>query len=146
MDGGVLPDETDARAAALASLDATVGELQEARGEDSAVIVTGVSQVAEPNRLLATIANFGTDDGHNLLDLPAERPGYLRLTDLTATILTLLDAPLPDTVTGTGARATEDRCPMGIGRRSSTTPTPGSWPPTWPPPPPSGSRCSCSSP
>lgn len=113
VDGGVLPNETDARAAALASLDATVGELQEARGEDSAVIVTGVSQVAEPNRLLATIANFGTDDGHNLLDLPAERPGYLRLTDLTATILTLLDAPLPDTVTGTGARATEDLLSYG---------------------------------
>lgn len=108
VDGGVLPTEPQSRAAALESLDATVGELQAARGEDSAFIITGVSQVAEPNRLLATIANFGTENGHNLLDLAAERPGYLRLTDLTATVLTLLDSPLPETVTGTAAGATED--------------------------------------
>jgi hypothetical protein len=108
VDGGVLPTGTESRANALASLDERIGELQAARGEDSAIIVTGVSQVAEPNRLLATVANFGTEDGHNLLDLPAERPGYLRLTDLTATILTLLDVPLPDTVTGAAAGATDD--------------------------------------
>jgi hypothetical protein len=108
VDGGVLPAQGDARTAALASLDTTVGALQDARGDDSAVIVTGVSQVAEPDRLLATIANFGDQDGHNLLDLPAERPGYLRLTDLTATVLTLLDVPLPDTVSGTAAGATDD--------------------------------------
>ncbi|MFC3495621.1 hypothetical protein [Glycomyces rhizosphaerae] len=108
VDGGVLPTEPQSRAAALESLDATVGELQAARGEDSAFIITGVSQVADPNRLLATIANFGTGNGHNLLDLAAERPGYLRLTDLTATVLTLLDSPLPETVTGTAAGATED--------------------------------------
>ncbi|GAA2155150.1 MULTISPECIES: hypothetical protein [Glycomyces] len=108
VDGGILPMETGSRADALADLDATVGELDAARGEDSAFIISGISQVAEPNRLLATVANFGDEDGHNLLDLPAERPGYLRLTDLTATILTLLDAPLPDTVTGTAAGAAED--------------------------------------
>ena len=108
VDGGVLPAASLARAAALAELDTTIGELQAARGDDSAVIVTGVSQVAEPNRLLATVANFGATDGHNLFDLPAERPGYLRLTDLTATILTLLDTPLPDMVTGTAARAADD--------------------------------------
>lgn len=108
VDGGVLPVEEQARAEALADLDAAVGELQAARGEDSALIVSGLAQVAEPNRLLATVANFGDEDGHNLLDLPAERPGYLRLTDLTATILTLLDSPLPDTTSGTAAGATAD--------------------------------------
>jgi hypothetical protein len=108
VDGGILPMETESRSAALEQLDATVGELQAARGESSVLIVSGIGQVAEPNRLLATIANFGTNDGHNLLDLPAERPGYLRLTDLTATILTLLDSPPPETVTGTAAGAAED--------------------------------------
>lgn len=109
VDGGVLPAAGEARTAALANLDSTVSELQEARGDDDAFIVTGVSQVAEPNRLLATIASFGQEDGHNLLDMPAERPGYLRLTDLTATVLTLLDAPLPDTVAGTAAGAADDQ-------------------------------------
>ncbi|MDA1360300.1 hypothetical protein O1R50_11745 [Glycomyces luteolus] len=108
VDGGILPVETQSRADALAQLDATVGELEAARGENSALIISGIGQVAEPDRLLATVANFGDEDGHNLLDLPAERPGYLRLTDLTATILTLLDSPLPDTVTGTAAGAAED--------------------------------------
>ncbi|GAA2149646.1 hypothetical protein [Glycomyces algeriensis] len=108
VDGGVLPAETISRTAALARLDATVGELRAARGEDSALIISGLSQVTEPDRLLATIANFGTEDGHNLLDLPAERPGYLRLTDLTATILTLLDSPPPENVTGTAAGAAAD--------------------------------------
>jgi hypothetical protein len=108
VDGGVLPTDPELREANLDALDATVGALAEARGDDAAIIVTGVSQVEEPNRLLATVANFGGNDGHNLLDLPAERPGYLRLTDLTATILTLLDAPLPDSVSGTAAGATAD--------------------------------------
>lgn len=109
IDGGVLPAEESARTEALKELDETVAAIDEARGDDSAFIVTGVSQVTEPDRLLATIANFGGTDGHSLLDLPAERPGYLRLTDLTATILTLLDAPLSDTVTGTAAGAAEDQ-------------------------------------
>lgn len=108
VDGGVLPVDPEQRQAALEALDASVAALDEARGGDSALIVTGVSQVAEPNRLLATIADFGTDDGHNLFDLPAERPGYLRLTDLTATILRLLDAPLPDSVSGTAAGGAPD--------------------------------------
>ncbi|WP_026923836.1 hypothetical protein [Glycomyces arizonensis] len=111
VDGGVLPDREAQRATALAALDSTVGDLMEARGGDSAFIVTGLSQTSEPKRLLATIANFGADDGHSLLDLPAERPGYLRLTDLTATILTLLDAPLPENVTGIAAGAVADTLP-----------------------------------
>ncbi|MCC3761533.1 hypothetical protein K3N28_00370 [Glycomyces sp. TRM65418] len=108
VDGGVLPTASAARTAALANLDDTVGALQDARGGDSALIVTGIGQVEEPDRLLATVAHFGDQDGHNLLDLPAERPGYLRLTDLTATVLTLLDAPLPDAVTGAAAGASGD--------------------------------------
>lgn len=108
VDGGVLPVEEQPRADALAELDVAVGALQAARGEDSALIVSGLAQVEEPNRLLATVANFGGEGGHNLLDLPAERPGYLRLTDLTATILTLLDSPLPETPAGTAAGATAD--------------------------------------
>jgi hypothetical protein len=108
VDGGVLPDDAAAREAALDDLDAAAGELRDARPEGAALVVTGISQTAEPNRLLATIANFGGEDGHNLLDLPADRPGYLRLTDLTATVLTLLDAPLPDTVEGAAAGATAD--------------------------------------
>lgn len=108
VDGGVLSSDAELRAAALDQLDATVAALDEARSGDSALIVTGISQTEEPNRLLAAVANFGSADGHSLLDLPAERPGYLRLTDLTATILTLLDAPLPDSVSGTAAGAAED--------------------------------------
>ncbi|WP_030159814.1 hypothetical protein [Glycomyces sp. NRRL B-16210] len=108
VDGGVLPTAEAARAAALDTLDATVGALQAARGGDSALIVTGIGQVEQPNRLLATVVNFDNRGGHNLVDLPAERPGYLRLTDLTATVLTLLDAPFPDTVTGTAAGVTAD--------------------------------------
>ncbi|GAB3229593.1 hypothetical protein GCM10027447_23070 [Glycomyces halotolerans] len=108
VDGGVLPTAEGPRQAALAVLDSIVGRLDQARGPDSAIIVTGISQNAEPNRLLAAIANFGGDDGHNLLDLPSERPGYLRLTDLSATILTLLGAPLPETVTGVSAGAAHD--------------------------------------
>ncbi|SDE04468.1 hypothetical protein [Glycomyces harbinensis] len=109
VDGGVLPVDAKARAAALADLDDTVGALDDARADGAALVVTGISQVAEPNRLLATVANFGGEDGHNLLDLPADRPGYLRLTDLTATILTLLDVQLSDTpVEGAAAGATSD--------------------------------------
>ncbi|MCH7229755.1 hypothetical protein L0U85_02610 [Glycomyces sp. L485] len=108
VDGGVLPSGEAERAAALASIDSTVGELRQARGEGSAIIVTGISQTREPNRLLATIANFGGEGDHNLLDLPTERPGYLRLTDLSATILALLDAPLPENVTGSSAGAVSD--------------------------------------
>ncbi|THV41366.1 alkaline phosphatase family protein [Glycomyces buryatensis] len=106
--GGVLADDETVRRADLEALDATIGAVQEARGESSAVIVTGLGQTTAPNRLLAAVANFGDEDGHNLLDLPAERPGYLRLTDVTATILTLLDAPLPDSVAGAAAGATDD--------------------------------------
>lgn len=113
VDGGVLPTDAEDRASALATLDATVGALDEARADGTALITTGVSQVDEPNRLLATVANFGTENGHNLLDLPADRPGYLRLTDLTATILTLLDAPLPDSAGGTAATATTDSLSYG---------------------------------
>ncbi|MCD0446924.1 hypothetical protein LO763_25210 [Glycomyces sp. A-F 0318] len=108
VDGGVLPVDPEARAAALDDLDDTAGALAAARADGAALVVTGVSQTAEPNRLLATVANFGAEDGHNLLDLPADRPGYLRLTDLTATVLTLLDAPLPDTVEGAAAGAAAD--------------------------------------
>ncbi|WP_026930268.1 hypothetical protein [Glycomyces tenuis] len=111
VDGGVLPIEESQRAAALTALDATVGELMDAREGDTALMVAGMSQTTEPNRLLAAIANFGGDDGHNLLDLSAERPGYLHLTDLTATILTLLDAPLPENVTGAAAGAVSDTLP-----------------------------------
>ncbi|MEU6857494.1 hypothetical protein AB0B28_01260 [Glycomyces sp. NPDC046736] len=108
VDGGVLPIDPQLRASALDRLDETVGSLQAARGENSALIVTGIGQVEEPNRLLAAVANFADQDGHNLIDLPAERPGYLRLTDLTATVLTLLGAPPPDTATGTAAGVTDD--------------------------------------
>lgn len=102
VDGGVLPEEPEAREASLGALDAVVGRLQESRPESSALFVTGISQTSAPNRLLATVAGFG-DEGHNLFDLPAERPGYLRLTDLTATILALLEAPRPETVPGVSA-------------------------------------------
>ncbi|THV29608.1 hypothetical protein [Glycomyces paridis] len=108
VDGGVLPTAENAREAALDDLDATVGALQEARGADSALIVTGIGQVEEPDRLLATVAHVEPTGGHNLVDLPAERPGYLRLTDLTATTLSLLDAPLPDTLAGIPAGVTAD--------------------------------------
>lgn len=111
IDGGVLPTGEAQRATALATLDATVGDLSDARGGDSALIVAGMSQTTEPNRLLAAAADFGADDGHNLLDLTTERPGYLHLTDLSATILTLLDAPLPENVTGTAAGAVSDTLP-----------------------------------
>lgn len=111
VDGGVLPAEEHPRAAALAALDAQVEALQSARAGGSALIVTGIGQVEQPNRLLATVIDTGGRGGHNLVDLPAERPGYLRLTDLTATILTFLDAPFPDTVTGTPAGVTADPLP-----------------------------------
>ncbi|GAB3654161.1 hypothetical protein [Glycomyces tarimensis] len=112
VDGGILPADESQREAALADLDETIGELREARTENSALIVTGISQTVEPNRLLAAVADFGGQDQHNLLDLPTERPGYLRLTDLTATILTLLDAPLPENVTGISAGAVSDTMPL----------------------------------
>jgi len=111
VDGGILPTGESQRAITLAALDSTVGDLVEARGEDTALIVTGMSQTVEPDRLLATVVNFGDGGGHDLLDLPAERSGYLRLTDLTATILTLLDAPLPENVVGVSADAVEDPLP-----------------------------------
>ncbi|WP_100443937.1 hypothetical protein [Glycomyces xiaoerkulensis] len=112
VDGGVLPIDRDVRETALTALDAVVGRLADARPAGSALIVTGISQTVEPNRLLATIADFGDDSGHNLLDLTAERPGYLRLTDLTATILSLLEAPPPETVTGLSAGAVPDSLPF----------------------------------
>lgn len=112
VDGGVLPTGAAQRTTALAALDATAGDLMEARVDGAAFIVTGLSQTPGPNRLLATIANFG-DHGHSLLDLAAERPGYLRLTDLTTTILMLLDAPLPEHVVGAAAGAVEDPLPYG---------------------------------
>ena len=108
VDGGVLPTSPADRETALAAVDDTVGRLDESRMESSALFVTGISQTDPPNRLLAAVAGFRGLEGHNLFDLPTERPGYLRLTDLTATILTLLEAPLPESVTGVPAGVTAD--------------------------------------
>ncbi|MFC4336157.1 hypothetical protein [Salininema proteolyticum] len=78
----------------LAELDALAGRLDEARSEGSALVVAGLGAADDRNRLQTLMIDSGGDNG--LLDTAGERPGHLKLTDLTATLIALLGSPQPD--------------------------------------------------
>ncbi|QSB03915.1 hypothetical protein [Natronoglycomyces albus] len=100
IDGGILPERGAARAAALAELDAMVGIAQEAAGENTALLVAGISQIGYPQHLLAMMLDLPDSDEPQQLMRPGGRPGYAHLTDLTPTLLAMLDAPGGETMTG----------------------------------------------
>lgn len=100
IDGGMLPEEANERATAMMDLDETVAVAQEAAGEDTAVLVTGVAQTSSDQHLLAAMLKLPHQDEPSQLMRPGGRPGYANLTDLTPTLLAMLGAPQGDTITG----------------------------------------------
>ncbi|WP_029768083.1 hypothetical protein [Haloglycomyces albus] len=102
IDGGEI-----AGAASLQAVDSMIGRVREARGPDTAVVVTGIGQTEDQNRLQALMIDQPhTSSG--LLDVAGEKPGYMKLTDLTPTVIALLGSPQPDYLRGHVAATVDD--------------------------------------
>ncbi|GGK37006.1 hypothetical protein GCM10010124_32040 [Pilimelia terevasa] len=95
VDGGALTGDGTARRAAAEKLDATVATVLNHRPPQSLVLVAGVADSTEAQRLHVAIADGPGWEGGWLTSATTGRDGYLQLIDLAPTVLAALDRPVP---------------------------------------------------
>ncbi|XVQ09883.1 hypothetical protein ACQP1W_46450 [Spirillospora sp. CA-255316] len=90
---------TGGRAAALSRADRRVGEVLDRVPDGATVLVVGVADAGHPG--LRVTIDSGAPAGPGYLTASStRRPGLLSLTDVTPTVLRLLELPVPREITG----------------------------------------------
>jgi hypothetical protein len=102
LDAGVVGADGASRAAGAAAADALIAAVDAARDEGSTLLVVGLSQAPTDEQAhlhVALAAGPGFAPGA-LVSASTGREPYVQLVDVAPTVLGLLDAEAPDTVTG----------------------------------------------
>lgn len=96
------------RSQTLTATDAALGELRSTLPRDATLVVAGLADTnarAELHAVIVSPPAAGTTGDPALLTSPSTRqPGLVQTTDLTATLLSLLELPVPDAVAGSPIR------------------------------------------
>ena len=94
--GTVSGDDPQARRMAAAAADAQLARVLAARPADSLVVVAGLADTDQTNRLHVVVADGPGWEGRWLTSASTGRPGYVQLVDLAPTALTVLDRQIPE--------------------------------------------------